>query len=194
METVSSKDLNSPEEFDLIWHNRLGDTFATRKLYIYEELSLKYIKEHSSILEIGCGDGYFLRHIRSYIKNTTVYGIDSSRVAIDYANNIYNVPCEVLDFKNLNYFKTYDVVMCHQTIEHLQNPEELINVCIKLLNEGGILIISSVTSAFNYDRMHLWSFSEEDFKGYFSKLKNVNIELLDVTSRSKSIIVGIGIK
>jgi len=193
MEKVALSNSNTPEEFDSIWKNQFNNTVSVgRSLYVYEEHILKYFKDGLSVLEIGCGDGYFLKYLTENFKDLEVYGIDTSKIAIDYAKEKFNISCDVKDFNTLNCNKKYDIVMSHQVIEHLENPETFAAKCSKFLKPDGILIISSITNTYNYDRMHLWSFSGEDFNKYFTDFYSVEVETLDVAGHPKGVIVGIG--
>jgi 2-polyprenyl-3-methyl-5-hydroxy-6-metoxy-1,4-benzoquinol methylase len=83
--------------------------------------------------------------------------------------------------------------MCHQVIEHVDNPAEFLDYMIKFVKDDGKLILSSVTDQFNYDRFHMFSFDKEDFDNLLgSRFKNVEIEIFDVPSRPKSQILGVG--
>jgi 2-polyprenyl-3-methyl-5-hydroxy-6-metoxy-1,4-benzoquinol methylase len=99
-------------------------------------------KKELSILDIGCGLGFFLSGLNNnYIK----HGIESSKFATDFAKknfseiNIINGVYQ--DIKNFN--KKFDIIMFYHVIEHLQNPPEAIKYIKEHLKKDGILIVGT---------------------------------------------------
>lgn len=86
----------------------------------------KYITKGERLLDIGCGDGYFLR--RS--KCTENYGVDKL-----FGDNIV----DKLDFPD-SYF---DYVTMLAVIEHLEQPEKIIREIHRILKPGGKLIFTT---------------------------------------------------
>ena len=69
------------------------------------QLILKYKPQANQILDLGCGEGYYTQRIKAQFENSTVYGLDISKEAINmatkYRKDIYwlvgntkNVPVE----------------------------------------------------------------------------------------------------
>ncbi len=86
----------------------------------------KYMNARQRHLDIGCGDGYFLRRSKCDER----YGLDAL---------IGDVVTDRLDFP-VNYF---DYATMLAVIEHLSQPEELINEIWRVLKPHGRLIITT---------------------------------------------------
>ena len=98
-----------------------------------------------AVLDIACGVGY---SGAMFIKAGAVYydGVDINEKLIQYAKNNYSS-------ERINYFvgdictytqtKTYDLITCYETIEHVKNYEAAIQNLYSLLKAGGTLLISS---------------------------------------------------
>ncbi len=98
------------------------------------------ISDHQSVLEIGCGKGYFLRHI-STIKRVRCIGLELNRDVIYNTEKIKILNVPLRDFSETNK-EIFDVVCSFQVLEHISNVKEFIENQIYCLKKGGILIIS----------------------------------------------------
>ena len=56
----------------------------------------------------------------------------------------------------------YDILICFELFEHLQDPLDFLERCFKLLNPGGYLIITTLSSH-GFDIQLLWEKSNSIF-------------------------------
>ena len=99
-----------------------------------------------NILDIGCGNGNICYQLARC--GHTVMGIDNSHDAIAAAiENFGNLPN--LDFTVINAEvfhpddkNKYDVIICSELLEHLSNPELLLDNFKNLLDVDGIAIVT----------------------------------------------------
>jgi ubiquinone/menaquinone biosynthesis C-methylase UbiE len=107
------------------------------------------------ILDIGCGDGSFAIRLRKY---SEVFGIDISQKAIDLARKAglsayrTDISREKLPFGS-EYF---DVVYMGDVIEHLLNPDFAICEVLRVLKQGGFLVLSTPNLASWLNRLLLF--------------------------------------
>jgi 2-polyprenyl-3-methyl-5-hydroxy-6-metoxy-1,4-benzoquinol methylase len=102
----------------------------------------------TSVLDIGCGWGQALLHFRE--RGMECYGFDPAQDAVEYAcHNKLNVVQAGID--NMNVFdRQFDVVTMYNVLEHMANPDKIIDeINGKVLNLGGLLIID-VPNEFNH--------------------------------------------
>jgi len=79
------------------------------------------IPEGLSVLDIGCGNGKFLRDVRDNSKPGKLFGIDISPVAIKKMNDS-GIDGVVWDVENFNDFNMeFDVTVCTHVFEHVDN-------------------------------------------------------------------------
>ncbi len=93
------------------------------------------------ILDVGCGNGNIARGIGSL--GYTVVGIDFSSDAIQYArskNTLPNVEFRVCSAEEVNVSENFDAVICSEVLEHLHQPELLVQTLSHILKSGAILI------------------------------------------------------
>ena len=98
---------------------------VTRYLRMVNVFKYIDISCRMKVLDIGCGDGYFLKKL----KNADGYGID--KLLGDDANK--------MDFNN-SYF---DIVTMLAVIEHITNPEKIIDEIYRVLKPGGKFIFTT---------------------------------------------------
>jgi SAM-dependent methyltransferase len=102
------------------------------------QAALAYIQAGDNVLDVGCGEGKFLRKARE--KGAKASGIELNRQAAQLARDKgLCVHEELLDHHQSA--KPYDVVTSFQVLEHVVNPIALIEGCMRLLQPGGTLIV-----------------------------------------------------
>lgn len=108
--------------------------------------SLRLIKNHLhikniSLLDVGCGRGYFMDEARKLGWNT--FGIDYSSITIRYALRNLNLKVFQSDIGTYKTTNKYDVIVLSQFIEHVSNPNEIIKKCYQLLKKGGLIYVAT---------------------------------------------------
>lgn len=106
------------------------------------EKSLEFIQTHHHVLDVGCGEGNFLKAL--YKKNIQhVYGLDQSSEALVF-NDTTNIPIsnESIESFSKKNEGTFDVLVCFQILEHITDVRSFITDCLRCLKAGGYLIIA----------------------------------------------------
>jgi 2-polyprenyl-3-methyl-5-hydroxy-6-metoxy-1,4-benzoquinol methylase len=114
-----------------------------KRLNFIESAIQKLDKKSLKIMDVGCGNGNISRYLGS--KNYEVLGIDISEASILKArilNRFDNVSFRCLPAEALIGIQKFDVVVCSEVIEHLDDPKTVVNQLRKLLNPGGLLIVT----------------------------------------------------
>lgn len=116
--------------------------------YYLKELE-KYGVVRGRLLEIGCGNGFFLSEAknRGYRE---VYGVEPSLEAIRRASTeIRKRIKRGLFNKGLFPEKYFDVICFFQTFDHVPDPNRFLKACYKMLRPGGyILALNHNASSF----------------------------------------------
>ena len=102
------------------------------------------------MLDAACGLGYGGNIIRWLTRADSVVGIDSSEYAVNYAQMSYGNPDRPNDYKvgslpgTMEGYQdgSFDVIISFETLEHLENPVQLLSEFRRLLTPGGRLIVS----------------------------------------------------
>lgn len=97
------------------------------------------------VLDIACGSGYAAPFFEE-AGAVSYQGVDINQTAVDYSNQTYGsetISYSVGDIASFNNGLKYDVITCFETIEHIENYEKAIENLYRLLDKGGLLLISS---------------------------------------------------
>jgi SAM-dependent methyltransferase len=151
---------------------------------------IKYIPEGSIVCDIGCGkEGYFLNKLSDRIK----YGIGFDEKIKDQKRDKYELrQLKIIGNIPLENEKC-DVVAMVAVLEHLSNPQRVLNESFRILKKGGRLILTTPTPLarpllnFLSFKLKLIDKNEiKDHKNYFWT-KNVRKMLLESGFREENI-------
>ncbi|MCM8787665.1 MAG: class I SAM-dependent methyltransferase [Candidatus Omnitrophica bacterium] len=100
---------------------------------IKEEISFK-CKKSLKLLDLGCGDLFFLRLAKK--ENFDVFGLEirkwAKHIARRYNISLYTKPLEECNIKE----NSFDVIHSDSVFEHLTNPKGVLKECYKILRRG----------------------------------------------------------
>ena len=110
---------------------------------------LDFIKKHFDgcgdprILDVGCGDGLFLKMVGEAFPGQKHCGID---LYADYKEYITGHParllCSIYDDKFFDEPQFFDVITCFDVLEHLYMPQAFFRPARTLLSTDGIVMLS----------------------------------------------------
>lgn len=139
---------------------------------------LRGIRPHvpsGSLLECGCAYGFFLDVARQYWK---VRGVEICGQAAGYAREVLGLSAETGDVEGFleRTSETFDVACFWDVIEHLTHPGRVLRETHRILNEGGVVCLTTGDIGSPWARLrgrrwrllhpptHLCYFSEEWFR------------------------------
>lgn len=100
------------------------------------------------LLDAGCGTGYGSLLLASCAAVPEVLGVDRSAVAIAHARRYYSGPrvrfarADLLA-ASISGWGSFDTIVCFEVLEHLREPERLLEALDGALRPGGRLIVST---------------------------------------------------
>lgn len=123
--------------FQKIWHS-IKINSAKNSLRDYK---------FKNCLDIGCASGYMLSEIARVYPEANYVGVDVYDKAVAYAKQRYPhiefiiSSTERLPFKD----RTFDLILCHETIEHVKNPTLVLKEIKRILKKDArcILVMDS---------------------------------------------------
>lgn len=127
------------------------------------------------VIDVGCGSGDFLKIIRGNCGGE-IHGVDFSAASIDRCRQIMpEGRFAIGDIYGLDYESGYfDVVICMETLEHLEAPEAAFRELRRICRNGGTIIITVPNGDFDDYVGHLNFWNREGFEDFLG-----NAELLD---------------
>lgn len=132
----------------------VGDMALKRRARrIVEELELK---DRDKILEVGCGNGYYLNLLNNLGLDLTLVGLDNDARALKDAKKIIEnnkVKLFLADAGNLPFDdNSFDKVILSEVIEHIENESQVLSEINRVLNPGGAMVLTTC----NVDYPFLW--------------------------------------
>ena len=127
--------------------------------------------EFESIIDIGCGDGRFLRDFHEKFPSKRCKGIDYSDQAIQLVkamNPYLNYQC--IDIVNNRFEEKYDVATAMEVLEHIPPNElgEFIKSIVSILNTNGVLILTVPSNNLPVQDKHYQHFSKVKLENLLS--------------------------
>lgn len=131
------------------WVYNLVQFLAGAKMY-RNIMCRDYIKpfDRCRILDLGCGTGEYVNHIRQYTKNFEYYGLDGEGVYIEYGKQLFkdepNIHFyhQLLTEETVKQFNNFDIVIATGVMHHLDDPivVAMLQSSKTALKQGGRLI------------------------------------------------------
>jgi len=103
-----------------------------------QKIIIPWIEEGSRVLDLGCGDGTLLHHLKEQ-RNIDGYGLEINQLNIIASiNKGVNVIQADLDAGLGKYFEddTFDYVIMTQTLQAIQRPDHLLQEMLRIGREG----------------------------------------------------------
>ena len=121
------------------YHGEVADLRRTYGRYLAKLDSLGVLKD--ALLEIGCGNGFFLEEAlgQGY---RAVRGVEPSRTAVSQAGPRLS-GCIVCGPMGPGMFEAgqFDVICLFQVFDHIPDPGVLLDECLRLLKPCGLVLV-----------------------------------------------------
>jgi SAM-dependent methyltransferase len=111
--------------------------YEEEKWEFTEALQIILERKPQSLLEIGCGNGNFLRKVKYAIEKVEGLEINEEAIRFCRENNL-NVSSRPMS----GVTDSFDMVVMFEVLEHLDKPKETVEQLIQLTKKGGLLIIA----------------------------------------------------
>lgn len=111
---------------------------------IADYIKSKPDKDIITILEVGCGEGFFLDFIKRELPQVKIIGVDLTQSSIDRClEKGHDAFCGTLEeYLEINSDKKYDYVVSFHCLEHVFNPKEYVEEMLKACKSDGLCINS----------------------------------------------------
>ncbi len=116
-----------------------------RNYYLNRSLIRSY--QPANIWDAGCGDGQSTFSLAKSYPSSTIIGTDISTKSIDHCkailkkNPVDNISFDLCDLMDTSYENRFDLIICFEVLEHIEDYEAIIQKFSKALRPNGYLII-----------------------------------------------------
>jgi 2-polyprenyl-6-hydroxyphenyl methylase/3-demethylubiquinone-9 3-methyltransferase len=133
------------------WWDKEGDF---KPLHAINPLRLDFIRARTMldgkrVLDVGCGGGILSESLTS--SGAEVTGIDMAEKPLQVARlhrfeSNLNIDYQLTSIEALSEAQpdTFDVITCMEMLEHVPDPQSVINACRRLLKPNGELFLSTI--------------------------------------------------
>jgi 2-polyprenyl-3-methyl-5-hydroxy-6-metoxy-1,4-benzoquinol methylase len=143
-----SRYYSSQNNYGKRWeHTKLEDLPNTNALSV-DSLVLEHLQKRGVFLDVGCGDGRLIYHLRKL--GWEVVGIDLSDLYVkkcqSYGLDVRQTSFEAAGFDD----HSFDVIYMGDVIEHLKDPVRMLKTMREKLKAGGMLAVRTPNAASGY--------------------------------------------
>lgn len=142
IETIYTANYFKGEEYEDYIRDKkiIQNNFTTRIKHLEKVIPES---KRKSILEIGCGYGFFGELVSDFW-NSKYLGIDICKEAIEYASAVLKLNVIREDYLEMNYRPDeFDTCVMLDVIEHLPDPDRVVKKLSNEVKRGGYLVIST---------------------------------------------------
>ncbi|KAK7924258.1 ubiE/COQ5 methyltransferase [Apiospora marii] len=128
-------------------HQSVVTSHARRTVHDSAAFLAPHLKPTDHILDIGCGPGSITCDFAALVPEGRVVGVDAVASVLDQARalandrQLANIEFEVVDANALPYpDATFDVVYCHQVLQHVRDPVAILREMRRVAKPGAGLV------------------------------------------------------
>jgi 2-polyprenyl-3-methyl-5-hydroxy-6-metoxy-1,4-benzoquinol methylase len=146
--------INNPKiEYDNTkhyWTKKRIEASKHFQFHVYSELNeIIDFSKKSKLIDLGCGTGLKLNIIKDTNNNLEVFGVDSAE-SVFHSRRYYKKGKFIVDDLSdcdyslyENHKNSFDYIICSDVIEHLEDPDRLLDLIKYLSHENTIIILST---------------------------------------------------
>jgi len=119
-------------------------------------LFVEKFKNGGRLLDVGCGNGYFLELARR--RGWEIFGTEISEYCIKYCKEKFGISVHFGEIFEANFSDNYfDIITMWHTLEHVRNPIGYLRESNRILKNDGLLFILVPNARFLLSHLKGWA-------------------------------------
>jgi|WetSurMetagenome_2_1015567.scaffolds.fasta_scaffold01836_8 SAM-dependent methyltransferase len=196
---VFSSPILSPRKMSLLYRESACNykdqiPYLIKTYYKIVEQIKNNLPENPKVMEVGCGNGFFLKALSDLNFTKNVFGIEPSSKMVMEADSDLQKNIKINIFK-LGLFpkNSFDLILCFHTLDHMFDPNEFIRGAHMMLKKNGYAIavvhdteglsvkLFGEKSAI-FDVEHIYLFNKDTLRNIFEHNHFEVIKVFDLTN------------
>lgn len=170
MKRQHQADINTAGHYDDLYFG-----IRTNELMAYP-LTINFTQtffKNGRVLDVGCGLGRYF----PFFNNCEVVGVDFAEKTCEEARKAHpsaQVDCHDIAKNGLSIYPdaSFEYILCAEVIEHMENPQALIDEIHRVLKPGGLAVITTPFEDRIVCEEHLWEYTDQDLYALMAKFQH----------------------
>lgn len=153
------------------------------------------LPKNPKVLEVGCGNGFFLKALKEKGFTRKVFGVEPSSKMVSSADTHLRKQIKIDVFKpDLFPKETFDVILCFHTLDHMADPNKFVKGANLLLKKNGyIVVVVHDTEGLSvklfgekspiFDIEHIYLFNKKTLRKIFARKSFKVIEVFNLVNK-----------
>lgn len=169
-----TQNFNTAEYWDSLIENRSGWWNDGLRQFLAPEIGMQVALGRYRYIEIGGGCGQAAKLVKDEFPLLQCWNVDFSSEAIKRGNEMYPYITHICHDVHYQFPEglrnCFDILVCQEVIEHLENPVMGIDNVMDLVAHNGLVCFTFPYSEGEQDGfLHLWSFDYSELRDLFFK-------------------------
>lgn len=177
MQRLLEKNINTPDYWDEFHRQHRSGWDAAQDVCDVVSKSLPF--PEASVMDVGIGSGHVMAIIKRARPDLVLYGCDHSPVAIEQLSSspqfkeLFVVDAAYPPVWWGDEKHTYDAVICTETLEHVDNPELVVNYLVQAAR--GLVVVTVPNADGIPSSNHVWRFTVRDLEELLGVYGDVSV-------------------
>ncbi|WP_326906625.1 class I SAM-dependent DNA methyltransferase [Sedimentibacter sp. MB31-C6] len=143
------------KRYDKLWVQKYS--LKPTRNYILKAMNEIMVKEHTKVLDLGCGPGQLINELSRKYNNLDIMGIDFSEKMLEVSKSRNPLASHIkLDVSELYKLKEkFNIIVCTHSLPYYKEPNKVMRELSKLLKDGGRIFLGFASGNNFYDKFAL---------------------------------------